>query len=235
MPAATIRSSRLSTISALDQSILPIFRCERNGWRTNSAGRGGTTLPLILETFWREAVSPDRRKIAWLSRRSAMEYAGFLEWSWRLDDEPYEVVDLTEVKISYRPEDGPPRPPALATSLGRLDPDIIHRDMLWDLARAVAAVRAGTISKSLATASFGKRPAAHDRRRQACVGAHFRFRPNVDVLCDGQLAEGGEDRRSSVGFSNRRLYHSVWRCFSGGTHQCPGREWSPGNSRRIRP
>jgi hypothetical protein len=47
-----------------------------------------------------------------------MEYAGFLEWLWRLGDEPCEVVDLTEVKISYGPQHGPPRPPELAMSLG---------------------------------------------------------------------------------------------------------------------
>src|SRR5438034_7154266 len=29
------------------------------------------------ETFWREALSSDRRKVAWLSRRSTLEYAGF--------------------------------------------------------------------------------------------------------------------------------------------------------------
>jgi len=108
----------------------------RAKWVENELGWAGwDDIAPDSETFWREAVSPGRRKIAWLSRRSAMEYAGFLEWLWRLDDAPCEVVDLTEVKVSFRPEDGPPRPPALATSLGLLDPDIIHGDMLWDLAR----------------------------------------------------------------------------------------------------
>ena len=107
----------------------------RAKWVENELGWAGwDDIAPDSETFWREALSPNRRKIAWLSRRSAMEYAGFLEWLWRLDDAPYEVVDLTEVKISYRPEDGPPRPPALAMSLGMLDPDKIHSDKLWDLA-----------------------------------------------------------------------------------------------------
>jgi hypothetical protein len=86
------------------------------------------------KTFWREALSRDPRKIVWLTRRSAMEYAGFLEWLWRMGDAPCEVVDLSEVMISRRPEHGPPRPPMLAKSLGMLNPDRISRDKLWDLA-----------------------------------------------------------------------------------------------------
>jgi len=77
------------------------------------------------ESFWREALSSDRRRVAWLSRRSTMEYAGFLEWLWRLGDIPCEVVDLTDVTVSHRPEHGPPRPPRLAISLGVLPHDII--------------------------------------------------------------------------------------------------------------
>jgi len=63
-----------------------------------------------------------------------MEYAGFLGWLWRLGDSPCEVVDLTEVNVSYRPEHGPPRPPVLAISLGMLNPDTIRNNQLWDLA-----------------------------------------------------------------------------------------------------
>jgi hypothetical protein len=63
-----------------------------------------------------------------------MEYAGFLEWLWRLGDAPCEVVDLTDVNISYRPEHGPPRRPRLAMSLGMLDHNTICNNDLWDLA-----------------------------------------------------------------------------------------------------
>jgi hypothetical protein len=78
---------------------------------------------------------PDNRKVAWLTRRSAMEYAGFLDWLWRLGDAPCEVVDLTDVKVSYHPQHGPPRPPRLAISLGMLHNDKICSDRLWDLAK----------------------------------------------------------------------------------------------------
>jgi hypothetical protein len=60
---------------------------------------------------WDEALYPDHRKVAWLTRRSAMEYAGFLDWLWHRGDTPCDVVDLSEVKVSNPPELGPPRPP----------------------------------------------------------------------------------------------------------------------------
>jgi hypothetical protein len=107
----------------------------RARWVENELGRTGwDDVTAESERFWREAPSSDHRTVAWLTRRSAKEYAGFLEWSWRMRDAPYEVVDLSNVKISRRPEHGPPRPPAFAMSLGMLHSDIICRDRLWELA-----------------------------------------------------------------------------------------------------
>jgi hypothetical protein len=110
----------------------PFVRAE---WVEKELGRTGWhEVSARSERVWGETRFPDNRKVAWLSRRSAMEYAGFLEWLWRLGDAPCEVVDLTEVKISYPPEHGPPRPPALAMTLGMLHPDTIRYNKLWDLA-----------------------------------------------------------------------------------------------------
>jgi hypothetical protein len=107
----------------------------RAKWVENELGRTGwDDVTAESERFWREAPSSDHRTVAWLTRRSAMEYAGFLEWSWRMRDARYEVVDLSEVKVSRRLEHGPPRPPVYAMSLGMLHPDIICRDRLWELA-----------------------------------------------------------------------------------------------------
>lgn len=92
------------------------------------------------ERDWHDARFPDHRKVAWLTRRSAMEYAGFLDWLWRLGDAPCEVVDLTEVTVSDRPEQGPPRPPRLAISLGMLHHDRICSDKLWDLAEPLQMI-----------------------------------------------------------------------------------------------
>jgi hypothetical protein len=110
----------------------PFLRAE---WVEKELGRTGWhEVSADSERVWDEAGCPSNRKVAWLSRRSAMEYAGFLEWLWRRGDAPCEVVDLTDVTVSHRPEHGPPRPPALAMSLGMLPPDRIGDDKLWDLA-----------------------------------------------------------------------------------------------------
>jgi hypothetical protein len=107
----------------------------RAKWVENELGKAGwDEITAESEQFWRGAPSPGHRVVAWLTRRSAMEYAGFLEWSWRMRDAPYDVVDLTDVKVSCRPEHGPPRPPVFAISLGMLHPRTIKRDRLWELA-----------------------------------------------------------------------------------------------------
>jgi hypothetical protein len=50
----------------------------RSKWVAHELGRTGSDdIDLDSDTFWREALSPDRRSVAWLSRRSAMEYAAF--------------------------------------------------------------------------------------------------------------------------------------------------------------
>jgi hypothetical protein len=83
---------------------------------------------------WNEALFAGHRKIAWLTRRSAKEYAGFLDWLWRLGDTPCDMVDLTDVKISHHPKHGPPQPPTLAMPVN-LHPDAIRDNNLWDLAK----------------------------------------------------------------------------------------------------
>src|SRR5262245_11950554 len=54
------------------------------------------------EAFWRAALAEDVCRIAWISRRSAPEYCGFLEWLWRLGDLACEVIDLTDMPVGSR-------------------------------------------------------------------------------------------------------------------------------------
>jgi len=109
-------------------------------WIENELGwTGWDDVVSRSESFWREALPSERRKMAWLSRRSTMEYANFLEWLWRLGDAPCDVVDLTDVTVSPRPEHSPPRRPHLAISLAMLHPDIIAREKLWELAAPLQA------------------------------------------------------------------------------------------------
>ena len=51
----------------------------------------------LSDTFWESVSEPYEKKVVWFSRRSVMEYAGFLEFLSRQDDlSRIEVVDLTD-------------------------------------------------------------------------------------------------------------------------------------------
>jgi hypothetical protein len=92
-----------------------------------------------VEAFWTAALAPAGRLIAWISRRSAQDYAGFLEWLWRLDDRACDVVDLTEVRLPDRCATGPTAYLSLVISLGMLNPDQIVAMGLLDRARPLRA------------------------------------------------------------------------------------------------
>jgi len=81
-----------------------------------------------------EALAPGDRRIAWMSRRSACDYAGFLEWLWRLEDQTCEIVDLTDARLPGRCADGPAGYLSLVVSLGILNPDQIVAMGLLDRA-----------------------------------------------------------------------------------------------------
>jgi hypothetical protein len=83
---------------------------------------------------WDESLFPGHRKVAWLTRRSAMEYAGFLDWLWHRGDTPCDLVDLSDARISYPQDDGSTPQTALPISIALLDPDTIAHNRLWDLA-----------------------------------------------------------------------------------------------------
>jgi hypothetical protein len=125
-------------VSFDDMSFGPINPPERSlraKWVESELGRPDwDCLADDPERLWDERRFPNARKVAWLTRRSAREYAGFLEWLWRLGDEPCDVVDLTDVMISYHTEEGEPRQ-HLALSVAMLSPDRICEDNLWDLAQ----------------------------------------------------------------------------------------------------
>jgi hypothetical protein len=124
---ATCHNMHLGPIDPSDPS-------SRAKWLENELGRIDRKDPARSERDWDEARFPGHRKVAWLTRRSAMEYAGFLDWLWHRGDAPCEVVDLSEVKVFYLPEHGS-RPPRLAVTLGMLHHDTIAHNKLWDLAK----------------------------------------------------------------------------------------------------
>ena len=123
--------------------INPADRSLRAKWVENEFGRADwESRTDDSARVWDEGRFPNARKVAWLTRRSARQYAGFLEWLWRLGGEPCDVVDLTDVTISYDPEDGPPRQ-RLAFGLGMLAPESICEHKMWDLAEPLDATARG--------------------------------------------------------------------------------------------
>jgi hypothetical protein len=111
----------------------------RTKWVENQLGWTGWDIASQTEQFWHKSLSRDYRKIAWLSRRSAMEYAGFLEWLRRLGDEPCDVIDLTDLKVSRHLVHGPAPQASFAVSLAGLFENEITDNHLFDRAEKLEA------------------------------------------------------------------------------------------------
>jgi hypothetical protein len=60
------------------------------------------------DMFWAEVASRNNRIVAWVSRRSAREYAGLLAVVSGREDRPLDIVDVTDVE--FIGEDGKPDP-----------------------------------------------------------------------------------------------------------------------------
>ncbi|WP_416361734.1 DUF1835 domain-containing protein [Mesorhizobium sp. AR02] len=61
-------------------------------------------LPQSVDLFWSRATGRDVTPVAWVCRRSAEEFAGFLEFVSRIGDHPFRVVDITQVEFAPRPD-----------------------------------------------------------------------------------------------------------------------------------
>jgi hypothetical protein len=106
----------------------------RTRWLEDELGQVDRKDAARSERAWDESLFPGHRKVAWLTRRSAMEYAGFLDWLWHRGDTPCDLVDLSDARISYPQDDGSTPQTASPISIALLDPDIIAHNRLWDLA-----------------------------------------------------------------------------------------------------
>ena len=90
---ATCHNMNIGPIDPSDPS-------SREKWFENELGRIDRKDGARSERDWDYARFPGHRKVAWLTRRFAMEYAGFLDWLWHRGDTPCDLVDLSEVEIS---------------------------------------------------------------------------------------------------------------------------------------
>ena len=95
----------------------------------------GQKLDSSIATFWDKTLTPGIRRVVWMSRRCASEYAGFLYWLWRSDDAACEIVDLTEMRVAHYRSGGKAQTESLALALPLLSADTILSNNLLDQAR----------------------------------------------------------------------------------------------------
>ena len=95
-------------------------------------------LPGDVDRFWRLASESGPRRVVWTSSRSACEHSAFLSWVERMGDRPYDVIDLANIDVTWRGNDGRTQR-GLALSLGMLDSDVIAGEALWDHARSLTS------------------------------------------------------------------------------------------------
>ncbi len=104
----------------------------RQAWSKNELGCDFEDVVQMADPFWAEATSPATLPVAWVSRRNAAEYSGFLEFVWRQGDAPFRVVDFAGLEYT-----GLGGGVLAAESLGLLSPDQIVEAQLWDQQRAL--------------------------------------------------------------------------------------------------
>jgi hypothetical protein len=87
-----------------------------------------------VEAFWDEALATPARRVVWVSKRSAPDYAGFLEFVWRLGDAPCDIIEFDRQEIAYRARDGTLRR-NLVLVLGELAPEHFEVTRYWERAK----------------------------------------------------------------------------------------------------
>lgn len=98
----------------------------RQAWVENELSHDFEEVVQMADQFWADATSPSAFPVAWVSRRDAAEYCGFLEFVWRKGDAPFGVVDFAGLEYT-----GQGRLLA-AESLGLLSPDQILGARLFE-------------------------------------------------------------------------------------------------------
>jgi uncharacterized protein DUF3658/uncharacterized protein DUF1835 len=83
-------------------------------------------LKMEVPEFWGKVLSSKARRVIWVCRRSAHEYAGFLECVWRLADERFDVIDVTGVGLARFSRKQEP-----AMSVSELHPREFTENAVW--------------------------------------------------------------------------------------------------------
>jgi hypothetical protein len=141
-------------------------------------------LPAATKDFWEAALSSADRRIVWTSRRTVLEYSGFLELVRRLITEPYDVVDLTDAEIVRRRADGTiSQGPAVSLSL--LNPKQVDFRSLVDMAQPLAAMKRDQYRKAWEQLRAEDAPLRVIRDR-ALVSAPITFFDPIVLRCASQ-------------------------------------------------
>jgi hypothetical protein len=122
-----------------DLSLGPIARTDgrtRTKWALAELGSDAFGSAASIDRFWAEALLPEDRLVVWVSRRSAREYAGFLELLRRLRGGVLRVVDITDEQ--FIGSDGQPDPER-SLSIGRVPHEQIVDHRLIERAARVPA------------------------------------------------------------------------------------------------
>lgn len=95
-----------------------------------------------VDAFWTEALAAETHRVVWVSKRSAPEYAGFLEFVWRLGDSACDVIEFDRQELAYRARDGTARR-NLVLVLGELTPEHFTETRYWERAVPLDAATRG--------------------------------------------------------------------------------------------
>ena len=100
----------------------------------------------LADEFWRAALSPGMRRVVWFCRRCAREYCGLLEFVKRIGDQPFAVVDMTNVLMTQtaRPLRQPKQ--TIYNSVAVIPDEEFASNNLIDLARALTTAEAAYYS-----------------------------------------------------------------------------------------
>jgi hypothetical protein len=108
----------------------------RASWVEKEVGyEGWEEISATIEPFMSKSLDPDIRPLLWYSRRDTLSFSGFLEWLWRSNDRPCEMMDITD--LSFPGING--YPPRLAISPSLISPDEFIKNDLLDSSQPLSA------------------------------------------------------------------------------------------------
>ena len=140
---ALVQLGRADQVVALfdDLSFGPINPpdlAQRARWVETELGWGDwDALEDGVHAFWTAALSDCSHRIAWTSRRCSKEYAGFLEFVWRLGALSCDVIDLSNLLLPTRNKAGEVITSRLAGSVGSLRAEEILENNLLNQAHSL--------------------------------------------------------------------------------------------------